>query len=291
MKNYRSIEEVVHPAPAHMVGNGFRVMSYHPNDDSFGKRMSPFFLMDYNAEVDFPPTNDPRGVGVHPHRGFETVTIAYKGAVAHHDSFGNSGIIKAGDVQWMTAGAGILHKEYHEKSYAAQGGPFQMIQLWVNLPKKFKLTKPKYQAILHSEKAALTLPDNKGTVHVIAGEYEGLKGPASTFSPLEMYDIRLEAGGKMTLNVPAHFNTGILLLDGEVNVNTSQLVGSENFVVFTNTAGEILIEANKKSTLLFLSGAPLNEPVASYGPFVMNTVQEIQEAFDDLNAGKFGKLE
>ena len=290
MKNLRPIESVIDPQAAHMVGDGFRVMSYFPNGESFGKRMSPFFLLDYNAEVNFPPTDKPRGVDVHPHRGFETVTIAYKGAIAHHDSAGNSGIIQAGDVQWMTAASGILHKEYHEKNYAAQGGPFQMIQLWVNLPKKYKMTTPKYQNILHADKGKYQVENDGGEVLVIAGNYKGAKGAASTFSPLEMYDVRLKNAARLNFSLPASYNTALLVLDGALTVNGNQTVKESQMLVFENSEGEIELEANADSVFLFLSGEPINEPVASYGPFVMNTVQEIQEALDDFHAGKFGVL-
>ncbi len=290
MKTFRKIEEVLSPAASHMVGDGFKVMNYYPNKESLHHRMSPFFLLDYNAEVNFPPTEKPRGVDVHPHRGFETVTIAYKGAVAHHDSYGNSGVIKAGDVQWMTAGSGILHKEYHEKEYASTGGPFQMIQLWVNLPKKFKMTTPKYQGILHTQKGKVELENEGGTVYVIAGAYKGIRGPAATFSAVEMYDIRLHTGGEMEVELPAIYNSGLLVLEGEVTLNGETNAGKSNYIQFANEAGCISIKATEESILLLLSGEPINEPVANYGPFVMNTIQEIQEAVDDYNSGKFGQL-
>lgn len=291
MKTYRSIEEVLSPSDSHMVGDGFKVMNYYPNGQSFNKRMSPFFLMDYNAETEFAPTDKPRGVGVHPHRGFETVTISYKGSVAHHDSYGNSGIINPGDVQWMTAGSGILHKEYHEENYAKKGGPFQMIQLWVNLPKKDKMSTPKYQAILHDKKSNITLPDNMGNVLLIAGEYNGIIGPASTFSPVNLFDIRLNTNGETEFNLPGTYNTGILVVDGEIIVNDNSPVQANQYIQFKNENGSIKIKASKESKLLLLSGEPINEPVANYGPFVMNTVQELQEAIDDFNAGKFGQLQ
>ena len=290
MTTYRSIEEILKPSPAHMVGDGFRVVNYHPGGQGINKRMSPFFLLDYNTEVNFSGTDKPRGVDVHPHRGFETVTIAYKGSVAHHDSAGHSGVINPGDVQWMTAGSGVLHKEYHEKAYAKQGGAFQMVQIWVNLPKKNKMTPPQYQGILHTNKAVVTLPDNSGEVFVIAGTYKGIKGPAHTFSPLEMFDIRLNENGVATFDLPANHNMGLLVIEGDVTVNESE-VSANDYVQFKNEAGEVIIKANKNSKSLLLAGEPINEPVAAYGPFVMNTIEEIQEAIDDLNKGKFGFLE
>lgn len=290
MKKLRSIEEVLSPSASHMVGDGFKVVNFSPGGGSFGDRMSPFFLMDFNPEINFSPTTVPRGVGVHPHRGFETVTIAYKGSVAHNDSTGNSGVINPGDVQWMTAASGILHKEYHEKEFAKKGGAFEMAQIWVNLPKKYKMTAPKYQAITHAQKGKVELENNMGTVFVIAGEYKGVKGAAKTFSPVEMYDIRMNENGEAELNLPAGFNTGLLIVEGEATINENTIAREHQYVQFKNDDEAIKIKADKKSILLLLSGEPINEPVAAYGPFVMNTVEEIQEAIDDFNGGKFGKL-
>lgn len=290
MKKFRSVEEVLPQSAPHMVGDGFRVVNYFPGGNNFSERMSPFFLMDFNPEFNFSPTDIPRGVGVHPHRGFETVTIAYKGSVAHNDSSGNSGVINAGDVQWMTAASGILHKEYHEKKFAKTGGVFQMAQIWVNLPKQFKMSAPKYQAITHEQKGKVDFPDNMGTAYVIAGEYNGIKGPANTFSPVEMYDIRLNENGQATINLPGNFNTGLLVVEGEVMINDNEAVAQNKYVQFKNEDGEIKIKASKNSIVLLLSGEPINEPVAAYGPFVMNTAEEIQEAIDDVRKGKFGTL-
>lgn len=291
MIKYRAIEEVLKPNNPHMVGDGFKVLNYFPNGESFHKRMNPFFLMDFNAEVQFPPTDKPRGVGVHPHRGFETVSIAYKGAVAHHDSYGNSGIIYPGDVQWMTAGKGILHKEYHEEEYSKKGGPFEMIQLWVNLPKKYKMSEPKYQAITHNQKGKFVLENQMGTVYVISGEFNGVKGAATTYSPVNLFDIRLNSGGEVDINVPLDYNTGVLVIEGNAIINSSHQVKATNYIQFKNEDGLIQIKATENSILLLLSGEPINEPVVNYGPFVMNTVQEIQQAIDDFNNGKFGYLE
>src|SRR6187431_792019 len=219
MSNQRSVEAVIAPPPPHMVGDGFRVHNFFPGTKQIGKtRMSPFFMLDYGSKIDFSPKEEPRGVGVHPHAGFETVTIAYQGKVAHHDSAGNSGIIGEGDVQWMTAGSGILHKEYHEEEFSKKGGAFQMVQLWVNLPAKDKTSTPKYQAITRSQMGKFQLPDNGGTVEVIAGEYNGVKGPATTFTPIQMYNVRLKKGATVTLNLPENFNTGILVVEGNVKV-------------------------------------------------------------------------
>jgi len=291
MKKYRTIEEILSPSSPHMVGDGFKVVNYLPGSHSFGKRMNPFFLMDFNPEFNFTPTIAPRGVGVHPHRGFETITIAYKGSVAHNDSAGNSGVINPGDVQWMTAGSGILHKEYHEKEFAKNGGSFEMAQIWVNLPKKYKMSAPKYQGISHTQKGNFELENGKGNIFVIAGNYNGVKGAANTFSPVEMYDIRLEENGEIELNLPGNFNTGLLVVEGEAGINENSIARQHQYIQFKNDDGTIKIKASKKSVLLLLSGEPINEPIVAYGPFVMNTKEEINQAIDDFNSGKFGILE
>jgi quercetin 2,3-dioxygenase len=275
-----------------MVGDGFRVHNFFPSGYNMDqKRMSPFFMMDYNSKVDFSPREIPRGVGVHPHRGFETVTIAYHGKVAHHDSFGNSGVISEGDVQWMTAASGILHKEYHEEAFSKKGGPFQMVQLWVNLPAKDKKSTPKYQAITQSQMGKYSLPGDGGTVEVIAGEYNGVKGPASTFTPIEMYNARLKKGAQVTFTFPENFNTGILVVEGSVKVNETEQAPQDHFILFKNDGEEITIHAEEDAILLVLSGEPIDEPIVAYGPFVMNTYDEIQEAMDDFRKGKYGVLE
>jgi redox-sensitive bicupin YhaK (pirin superfamily) len=286
---YRGVEGVLSPTNTHMVGNGFKVMNFFPGGKGFEERMSPFFLLDFNAEVSYPPSEISRGVGVHPHRGIETITFAYKGSVEHHDSKGNHGIINPGDIQWMTAGGGVLHKEYHEQTYLKKGGAFEMLQLWINLPKKHKMTPAKYQSIVHTQKPKVSLPNNMGSIYVVAGEYNGTKGVASTFSPVHMYDIHLNAGADFSFTLPANFNTGILLVDGEINVNEHD-VKENHYAQLKNEAGDIHIRAKKKSLLLVLSGEPLNEPYVSYGPFVMNTEAEIHQAIEDYNAGKFGFL-
>ncbi len=288
---YRSIEGVLAPTNTHMVGNGFKVMNFFPNGRGFEERMSPFFLLDFNAEVSFPPSEISRGVGVHPHRGIETITFAYKGSVAHHDSAGNAGVINPGDVQWMTAGGGVLHKEYHEKNFDKTGGAFEMVQLWINLPKRHKMAPAKYQSILHKQKPFVELPKGMGSVHVVAGEYKGTKGIASTFSPVHIYDFHLNPNGEVDFSLPANFNSGLLVVDGNIVVNGVQQVSENHYVQFKNEPGEIHIKANSKCILLLLSGEPLNEPYVSYGPFVMNTEEEIRQAIEDYNAGKFGFLE
>jgi redox-sensitive bicupin YhaK (pirin superfamily) len=287
---FRGVEGVLSPSNTHMVGNGFKVMNYFPNGKGIEERMSPFYLLDFNAEVTYPPSEISRGVGVHPHRGIETITIAYKGSVQHHDSAGNTGIINPGDVQWMTAGGGVLHKEYHEREFGKRGGTFEMIQLWINLPQKYKMTPAKYQSILHEHKGKVDLANNAGTLHIVAGEYAGVKGPAKTFSPVHIYDIHINNGGEMEFSLPSGFNSGLLVIDGDILVNEQSKVAENHYLQFKNEGGEIKIKANRKSIILVLSGEPLNEPYVGYGPFVMNTEEEIHQAVKDYNEGKFGFL-
>jgi redox-sensitive bicupin YhaK (pirin superfamily) len=288
----KQVQQVLEPPAPHMVGDGFRVHNFFPGGYTMGDtRMSPFFLLDYNSKIDFPPTDTPRGVGVHPHRGFETVTIAYDGAVAHHDSYGNSGVIQKGDVQWMTAASGVLHKEYHDKDYSKKGGPFQMVQIWVNLPAKDKMTTPKYQAITQQQMGKYELNDNGGYAEMIAGEFKGVKGPVSTFTPINMYNLHLKAGANLNFDLPANFNTGILVVEGSATINGSSSAQADSFVLFRNDGETIEVKANEDSILLVLSGEPINEPLVAYGPFLMNTQEEIRQAYHDFQKGKFGVLE
>ncbi len=286
----KQIEKIYsRPARPGMVGDGFRVFNYFPNAELTQKRISPFLMLDFNAEYDFGPSDHIRGVDVHPHKGFETVTIAYKGSVAHHDSTGNSGVINPGDVQWMTAGGGILHKEYHEEHFSKRGGPFEMVQLWVNLPAKHKLTPAKYQPITADRMGKVTLPDNGGIVNVIAGNFNGENGPATTFTPVNMFDIKLNAGGKTSTNIPSTHNAVLLVIEGSANVNGAP-VNEHDFVLFKNEGEEINISTDSNTVLLLLSGEPINDPIAQYGQFVMNTHQELQVAFQEFQSGKFGVL-
>lgn len=288
----KNIEIVVAPREPHYVGDGFRVHNFIPSGYRLDmERMDPFILLDYNSPFYFPPTDRPRGVSVHPHRGFETVTIAYQGKVAHHDSSGNSGVIGVGDVQWMTAASGILHKEYHEEQFSKEGGYFQMVQLWVNLPAKYKMSAPKYQGITNSQINKYSLKDGMGVVEVIAGNYGNVTGAASTFSPVNMFNARLEEGGKAGFDFPATYNTALLVVAGEIDVNGTQTVAENHFVLFENEGEHFSVEATKKAIVLILSGEPLNEPIAAQGPFVMNTREEISQAIRDYNLGKFGYLE
>ena len=291
MNKQRSIEQIIPPPPAHMVGDGFRVHNFFPSSGSMNiQRMSPFFLLDYGAKIEFPPSDTPRGVGVHPHRGFETVTIAYKGRVAHHDSAGNAGVIGEGDVQWMTAASGILHKEYHESEWSKLGGEFQMVQLWVNLPAKFKMSKPKYQPIRREEFGQVVLPDGNGIIEIIAGNFNNTNGPATSFTPIEMYNARLKKGAKVHFSLPQNYNTGFVIIEGAVTVNEKP-AATDHFVLFANDGTDIYVEATENAIVLILSGEPIHEAIIPYGPFVMNTKQEIVDAYDDWNSGKFGVLE
>jgi len=285
----RSIESVFNPPPHHWVGDGFKVHNFIPSAISMD-RISPFVMLDYGATTYFPPSGKTKGVGSHPHRGFETVTIAYKGKVSHHDSFGNSGIIGQGEVQWMTAGSGILHKEYHEEEFAKKGGDFQMVQLWVNLPAKDKMTEPKYQAITKDKITQIELENNSGVAELIAGNLFGKTGPAFTFSPIILSSLRLNSKANLNLELPQNFNSSVLVLEGEVEIN-NQNITENQMVLFKNDGDSIQIKSNNNSLVLVLSGEPLNEPIVSYGPFLMNTKQQIIDAIEDFNAGKFGELD
>jgi redox-sensitive bicupin YhaK (pirin superfamily) len=292
MPKTKTIQQILPPPPTHMVGDGFRVHNFFPSGyNMHNQRMSPFYMLDYNSLIEFPASDHQRGVDVHPHRGFETVTIAYKGAVAHHDSAGNSGVITEGGVQWMTAASGILHKEYHEKEFSKKGGPFQMVQLWVNLLAKDKMTPPKYQGFDNNQLGKYKLPEQNGMIEVIAGDYKGTKGPASTFSPIELYNARLEKAVIVDLSFPADFNTGIVVIEGSIRINDDDLAPVDHFCLFRNDGTEIKIEALENTVFLVLSGQPLKEPIVAHGPFLMNTVQEIRDAMTDFGSGKFGHLE
>ena len=235
------IEKIVtKPGRPGMVGDGFRVFNYIPGANIPQQRISPFLLLDFNAEYDFGPSDHIRGVDVHPHKGFETVTIAYKGSIAHHDSSGNSGIINSGDVQWMTAGDGILHKEYHEETFSKTGGPFEMVQLWVNLPKKDKSTPAHYQALTADGMGKVELPDQAGIVNVIAGNFNGVAGPAETYTPLNLFDIKLNEGGELNTSITAGHNTALLVVNGSIEVN-GEIAGEHSFVLFENKGDEIQI--------------------------------------------------
>ena len=285
----KQVEMVLAPKQPHFVGDGFRVHNFIPSGYGLTmERMDPFIMLDYASRYHFPPTGKPKGVGVHPHRGFETVTIAYKGSVAHHDSAGGGGEIKEGDVQWMTAASGVLHKEYHAESFCATGGDFQMVQLWVNLPAKDKMSTPKYQAIENSNIPKIKV--DGGEVEVIAGSYQDHQGAASTFTPVNMLNAKLVSGGSATFSFPSNHNTCILVIEGEVILNDTEDVPLDHLALFKNEGETFSIKATQQSIVLILSGEPINEPIAAHGPFVMNKREQIMEAFQDYELGKFGEL-
>ncbi|PKR82182.1 short-chain dehydrogenase [Brumimicrobium salinarum] len=287
----KEVEYIAQPKPPHFVGDGFRVHNYIPGVSRLSmERMNPFIMMDYNSKYYFPATNTPRGIGVHPHRGFETVTIAYKGRVAHHDSSGGGGVIGEGDIQWMTAASGVLHKEYHEKEWSKQGGDFQMVQLWVNLPKKDKMSAPKYQAIKKEEIERYQLPNDAGTIEVIAGEYEAVQGPASTFTPINMFNAKLKKDGKASFDFPEHYNTALLVLEGNIKINQTHEIPTDHLALMANKGETFDVEATEDALVLVISGEPIEEPIAAHGPFVMNSREELVQAFEDFKNGKFGEL-
>ena len=287
----KKIDNIIAPGAAHMVGDGFRVNNFIPSAIGLDMhRMNPFIMLDYNQKMEVLPSNTPRGVGVHPHRGFETVTIAYRGRIAHHDSGGGGGVIGEGDVQWMTAASGVLHKEYFEENFAREGGLFQMVQLWVNLPAKDKMSPPKYQAIPKEKMGKYILEDGLGQVEIIAGTYNGVEGPAFTHTPVHLYNARLQKGGKASFSFPAAYSTALLVIEGEIKVNNSDQVPESNFVLFGRQGEEFEIEATENALVLVLGGEPIPEPIAAHGPFVMNSREELIQAFNDYNDGKFGYL-
>ena len=273
----------------HMVGDGFPVRNMIPGA-GVDERLSPFLLLDYMGPKNFPPTERQLGVGEHPHRGFETVTIMYQGKVAHRDSTGSGGVIGPGDVQWMTAASGIVHEELHEKEFAAHGGTLEGIQLWVNLPKSFKMSKPRYQTLGRDEIPTVDLGGGAGQLRVIAGEFRGINGPAKTFSPVDLYDLRLKAGHQTELALPEGFNTSVFVLRGRVVINGSQTVKEAELALFGHTGERVVLEAKENATILVLSGEPLREPIVRYGPFVMNTQDELVQAVNDYRAGRMGHL-
>jgi redox-sensitive bicupin YhaK (pirin superfamily) len=273
----------------HWVGNGFPVRSVF-NYNEHARELSPFLLLDYAAPHSFSPGNEKRGVGAHPHKGFETVTVAYQGELEHRDSSGGGGKIGAGDVQWMTAGHGIVHEEFHSQDFTRKGGVLQMAQLWVNLRAKDKSAKPGYQTLLNAQIPVAPLQD-AGTVRVIAGEYAGQKGPAKTFTRINLWDVKLRAGKSAELRLPDGDTTAVLVLSGAVRVNGTQPATEGDLAVFSRTGESIEIAATTDATLLLMSGEPIDEPVVGQGPFVMNTRAEIQQAFEDYQLGRMGDLE
>jgi redox-sensitive bicupin YhaK (pirin superfamily) len=272
----------------HWVGDGFPVRTLFFYQD-LGKQMSPFLMLDYAGPAEFSSTTERKGVGSHPHRGFETVTIVYEGEVAHKDSTGQGGIIGPGDVQWMTAGSGILHEEFHSEGFAKDGGTLNMVQLWVNLPAKLKMTKPGYQAILDKQIPAIHLTNGAGQARIIAGEFDGQQGPAHTFTPMNVIDLKLKKGST-SIPVPEGWNASLIVLKGRVEAGQDVVAKDAQMLMFSNQGQGIEVNVLEDSTALLLSGEPIDEPIVGYGPFVMNTKEEIAQAMQDFNSGSFGRI-
>lgn len=285
MKNITGI----YSAPrAHWVGNGFPVRSLFTYERLGAHHVTPFLMLDYAGPKEFKPAVKPRGVGAHPHRGFETVTIVYEGEVEHRDSTGSGGVIGPGDVQWMTAGSGIVHEEFHSPAFTERGGRFEVVQLWVNLAAADKSAPPAYQSLKAAEIPRLELAEGAGQLAVIAGEVAGKRGPARTFSPVNVWDLRLNQGGATTLDVPEGHTTMIVVLSGTVQLNGTKIVRDAELALFAREGREIVVEANNDAKLLVLTGEPIDEPVVGYGPFVMSSNEEIEESIRQFQAGKFG---
>jgi hypothetical protein len=281
----------VHPAPEsmHWVGDGFPVRQLFSHTE-LGAHVSPFLLLDYPGPADFPPGDHRRGVGAHPHRGFETVTIVLDGEVAHRDSTGAGGLIGPGDVQWMTAGAGVIHEEFHSDAFTRSGGRLELLQLWVNLPARLKMTAPRYQTLLDAQIPRLDLADACGLLRVIAGEFGGARGPAQTATAMNIWDVRVDAGKTPVFALPEGHNLIVVVIDGPVVVNGQGHVRAGETVVFERHGGDISISAQADAKLLLLSGEPIHDPVVQQGPFVMNSTDEIRQAVDDYRSGRFGTI-
>lgn len=284
-ENKRQIR-ILDDAPFHWVGDGFPVKSLL-NYRDHAEEVSPFLLLDYASPYPFTPGYKKRGVGVHPHRGFETVTIVYQGELAHRDSSGAGGVISSGDVQWMTAGAGILHEEFHSDAFTESGGTFEVVQLWINLPKANKSAKPGYQSLLKDNIPTVALPNSSGNLRVISGEYKSTVGPARTFTPVNLWDVYLNPGSELQLDLPVGHSKTILVRQGSVKINGESLKES-NIAVLDRALAQVTLSSTTNAKLLVMTGSPINEPVVGHGPFVMNTEAEIQQAFSDFKSGKFG---
>ena len=285
----RKVLGVYSAPPPHWVGDGFPVRSLFSHA-SHGEQVSPFLLLDHAGPAEFPPAERPRGVGEHPHRGFETVTVVYQGEVEHRDSTGQGGVIGPGDVQWMTAASGILHEEFHSRAFTRSGGTLEMVQLWVNLPAKHKNAPPGYQTLLDRDIPAVPLPDDAGTVRVIAGDYAGHRGPARTFTPIDVWDLRPERDRVASLALPGGRNVVLVILGGTVLVNDDAIAREGQFALLDRNGGEVRVEANGDARVLVLCGEPIDEPVVMHGPFVMNTADEIRQAMLDFRSGRFGAI-
>ena len=290
MSEMKQVLRVVGAGSQHWVGDGFPVRNLFPSN-GVGAEISPFLMLDYAGPKVFEPATEPRGVDEHPHRGFETVTIAYQGSVDHRDSAGNAGTIHPGDVQWMTAASGVVHEEKHGQAFTAAGGTFEMVQLWVNLPAAFKMSKPRYQGITSAQIPEVALGTG-ADARLIAGEIGAAHGPAKTFTPVTLIDVRMAAGGAGTLELPAGQNFGVVLLRGSVTVNGATVMSGEpRMALLSPGGGTVELAASEESLVLVLGGAAIDEPVASYGPFVMNTMEEIKQAFVDFQSGGFGRMD
>ncbi|WP_313364843.1 pirin family protein [Pseudomonas sp.] len=280
----------IHRSPhAHWVGDGFPVRSLFTYDN-LASKISPFLLLDYAGPYDFTSTSDRRGVGQHPHRGFETVTIVYQGELEHRDSTGAGGLIGPGDVQWMTAANGIIHEEFHSPAFARSGGSLEMVQLWVNLPARDKRAAAGYQTLLSTDIPVVQLEGDAGSLRVIAGGYQGHAGPARTFTPMDVWDLRLKEGASLQLPIVDGHNAALVVLRGSVRVNGEREAGPASLVLLERGGEDVAIEALEGTSLLLLSGEPIDEPIVGYGPFVMNSQAEIAESFDDFHAGRFGQM-
>jgi hypothetical protein len=278
-----------HADEQHWVGDGFPVRTLF-SYQSMGQELSPFLMLDYASSTPFPPATTTKGVGPHPHRGFETVTIVYQGELAHKDSAGNSGTIGPGDVQWMTAGAGILHEEMHSAQFTQHGGMVSMAQLWVNLPAKQKMTSPGYQAIEAQHIPTMHLENDQGTARLIAGKHAGLSGPAKTHTAMQVWDMKIKKGAVISLPAPNHWNAALVILQGQVETDKG-VAGDASLIIFSRAGTGVEVTASQDTHALFLSGEPIPEPIVGYGPFVMNTKAEIAQAIDDFNGGQFGRLD
>jgi redox-sensitive bicupin YhaK (pirin superfamily) len=285
----KSVSFIQRNAGGHWVGDGFPVRSMFSYNDR-PERFSPFLMLDYGGPTRFEPTTKQRGVGQHPHRGFETVTIVYDGEVSHRDSSGGGGTIGPGEVQWMTAAAGIVHEEYHGERFAKEGGPFEMVQLWVNLPARDKMAAPGYQGITRDQIPEVSLPEGAGVARIIAGDLNGTAGPARTFTPMQVWDLRLKAGHTVTLPAAEGHTTAPLVLRGRLRLVDGQEVGPVQMPVFTREGQDVQFEVLEDATVLWLTGEPIDEPVVGYGPFVMNTEAEIHQAFADFQSGRMGRI-
>ena len=286
MKNILGVYTAPRP---HWVGDGFPVRSIFSYND-IAEEMSPFLLMDHAGPANFPATTHQLGVGQHPHRGFETVTIVYEGGVSHRDSSGGGGTIGPGDVQWMTAASGLIHEEYHSPAFARTGGAFEMVQLWVNLPAKEKMTAPGYQGITANEIPRVALPEGAGEARIIAGQLGDTRGPARTFTPMNVWDMRLKAHHRVTLELPEGHTTALFVLKGAIRLGNRHPVRTAELAVMERRGSQLVIDVEEDTTLLLLNGAPLNEPIVGHGPFVMNTQEEIVQAINDYNSGRFGQI-